>query len=134
MPRQSVVVQESNSALAGVVTAQTAIHFEAHWEVAQLHQGCAQLLDGKDFSAWPGLFTKDCLYQIQLRENFDAGLPLCIPSFESQDMLRDREHGAQQTIFHDLYHQRHILSAPNTSAVSDNWMEAETSYLVARTQ
>jgi salicylate 5-hydroxylase small subunit len=55
--------------------------------------------------------VQNCVYKILSRKNFALGLPLCILSFESQSMLRDRVYGAQQTIFHDPYYQRHILSA-----------------------
>jgi salicylate 5-hydroxylase small subunit len=73
------------------------------------------------------------VYKIQSRENFDAGLPLCILSFESQAMLRDRVYGAQNTIYHDPYYQRHIVSAPLISSSDGDVVESETAYLVVRT-
>ncbi len=107
--------------------------FKIFSEVQSLHLRYAQILDSNDFATWPDLFTTECIYKIQSRENFDAGLPLCILSFESQAMLRDRVYGAQNTIYHDPYYQRHIVSAPLVSSVDGDAMEAETAYLVIRT-
>jgi salicylate 5-hydroxylase small subunit len=107
--------------------------FKIYSEVQTLHLRYAQILDSNDFAAWPDLFTPECVYKIQSRENFDAGLPLCILSFESQAMLRDRVYGAQNTIYHDPYYQRHIVSAPLLTSSDGAVIEAETSYLVIRT-
>ena len=102
-------------------------------DVQALHLRYAQILDSTDFSEWPDLFTEQCTYQIQSRENFEAGLPLSILRFESQAMLRDRVYGAQQTIYHDPYYQRHIVSAPLLTLENAECIEAETAYLVIRT-
>ncbi len=102
-------------------------------QVQALHLAYAQVLDSNNMATWPDLFTTECVYKIQSRENFDAGLPLCILSFESQAMLRDRIYGAQSTIYHDPYYQRHIVSTPLVSAFSNDSIEAETAYLVLRT-
>jgi salicylate 5-hydroxylase small subunit len=107
--------------------------FKLFSEVQALHLRYAQILDSNDFATWPDLFTAECVYKIQSRENFDAGLPLCILSFESQAMLRDRVYGAQNTIYHDPYYQRHIVSAPLVTSSDGEAIEAETSYLVIRT-
>ena len=102
-------------------------------DVQALHLRYAQIVDSTDFSAWPDLFTEQCIYQIQSRENFEANLPLSILRFESQAMLRDRVYGAQQTIYHDPYYQRHIVSAPLLTLEDGHCVEAETAYLVVRT-
>ena len=104
-----MTVIEQNRPIAQQTRAQPAIDFAAFMEVTQLHQRYAHLLDSGDFSAWPDLFTEVCSYKIQSRENFDAGLPLCTLSFESQGMLRDRVYGAAHTIFHDPYYQRQMV-------------------------
>jgi salicylate 5-hydroxylase small subunit len=107
--------------------------FKTFSEVQALHLRYAQVLDSNDFAAWPDLFTTECVYKIQSRENFDANLPLCVLSFESQAMLRDRVYGAQNTIYHDPYYQRHIVSAPLITSADGDVIEAETAYLVIRT-
>ncbi len=103
-------------------------------DLINLHQRYVQVLDSNDFSAWPDLFTEDAVYKIQSRENFDAGLPLCTLSFESRGMLIDRVYGAAKTIYHDPYHQCHIVGMPLITRQDDAGLESETNYLVVRTK
>lgn len=121
----------------------TMMDFKNYSEVLNLHLHYAHILDSNDFTIWPDLFTPECVYAIQSRENFDAGLPLCILRFESQAMLRDRVYGAVQTIYHAPYYQRHIVSQPLITSVKNDQgdegdagnvvIEADTAYLVLRT-
>ena len=110
------------------------MNFNDYLNLSALLQQCAHLLDSNDLSTWPDLFMPDGRYKLQSRENFDAGLPLCIMDYESQGMLRDRIYGVQQTIYHDPYSQRHICSAPLITSFSDEQIECESSYIVTRTQ
>ena len=110
------------------------MNFTDYLQLTTLLQQSAALLDSNDLSAWPDLFTEDGHYKLQSRENFDAGLPLCIMDYESQGMLRDRIYGVQNTIFHDPYSQRHVCSAPLVLRFDANEMECESSYIVTRVQ
>jgi salicylate 5-hydroxylase small subunit len=110
------------------------MEFSDYFQLSSLLQKSASLLDSNDLSQWPDLFTPDGHYKLQSRENFDAGLPLCIMDYESQGMLRDRIYGVQNTIFHDPYSQRHVCSAPQVLRFSSDEIECESSYIVTRTQ
>jgi salicylate 5-hydroxylase small subunit len=110
------------------------MNFNDYLQLTTLLQQSAALLDSNDLAAWPDLFTEDGHYKLQSRENFDAGLPLCIMDYESQGMLRDRIYGVQNTIFHDPYSQRHVCSAPQVLRFDANEMECESSYIVTRVQ
>lgn len=103
-----------------------------------LYSDYAAALDARDLQRWPGFFTEDGVYKLQSRENFDRGLPLATMAFESRGMLHDRVYGAQQTIFHDPYVQRHIVSLPRLLArvatVQGDVLCSEASYLVVRTK
>ena len=107
--------------------------FKLYHQVQTLHLRYAQILDSNDISGWPDLFTEQCTYKLQSRENFDAGHPLCILHLESQAMLRDRVYGVVHTIFHDPYSQRHICGAPLISMADNELIECESSYVVVRT-
>ncbi len=108
--------------------------FPLYFQLTQLLQRNAALLDSNDLSTWPDLFIPDGRYKLQSRENFDAGLPLCIMDYESQGMLRDRIYGVQQTIYHDPYSQRHVCSAPLITSFSEERIACESSYIVTRIQ
>lgn len=110
------------------------MNFQDYLALNTLLQRSAQLLDSNDLSEWPDLFTPDARYKLQSRENFDAGLPLCIMDYESQGMLRDRIYGVQNTIYHDPYAQRHVCGAPLILSWSETEIRCESSYIVTRVQ
>jgi salicylate 5-hydroxylase small subunit len=100
-----------------------------------LYSDCAAVLDSGDIGTWPDFFTEDGVYKLQSRENFDRGLPLAMLAFESRAMLQDRVYGAQETIFHDPYVQRHIVGLPRLLAREVNGtLRCEASYVVIRTK
>lgn len=108
-----------------------------HWlEIQALLADVAAALDQRELQRWPDFFTEDCVYRLQSRENFDRDLPLATMAFESRGMLRDRVYGAAETIFHDPYHQRHILGAPRllSEGQGEDGTRCESSYLVVRTK
>lgn len=108
---------------------------QALWyEVQALLAEVAAALDAHELDRWPGYFTEDCVYRLQSRENFDRGLPLATMALESRGMLKDRVYGAADTIFHDPYHQRHLLGAPRILADDADGIRCESSYLVIRTK
>lgn len=85
--------------------------FDTWLALQALYTDVAMALDAGDLERWPGFFTEDAVYKLQSRENFDRGLPLCTLAFESRGMLKDRVYGAKDTIYHDPYHQRHVVGA-----------------------
>jgi len=94
----------------------------------------AACLDAGDFRNWPDFFLPDAVYRIQARENFDAGLPLCILALEGHGMLRDRIYGIQNTLFHAPYYQRHVIGTALLRQTDGDEMEAEANYAVFRTR
>lgn len=100
-----------------------------------LYGDYAAVLDSGDIGGWPDFFTEDCVYRLQSRENFDRGLPLATLALESRAMLKDRVYGAQETLFHDPYHQRHVVGLPRLLArEAQGGLRCEASYVVIRTK
>jgi salicylate 5-hydroxylase small subunit len=108
--------------------------FTTYHAICTLQHQYAHILDSKDLSTWPDLFTADGVYQLQSRENFDAGLPLSIMHLTSQGMLRDRVYAVMHTIYHAPYYQRHVCGAPCITQAEGGGFLAESSYTVVRTQ
>ena len=103
--------------------------------VADLHVEYAACLDGRRFDDWPDLFTDDCVYKLQPRENYDRGLPLATMAFESKGMLRDRVYAVTQTLFHIPYTTRHVVGWPRVWVDADGdspAIAAESNYVVIR--
>ncbi len=102
--------------------------------IATLYNDVAAALDAHDLDRWPSFFTDDCIYKLQSRENYDRGWPLATLAFESRGMLQDRVYAAKGTLFHDPYHQRHIVGLPRVLERTDAGWRCETSLLVVRTR
>ncbi|MEO7760344.1 MAG: aromatic-ring-hydroxylating dioxygenase subunit beta [Casimicrobiaceae bacterium] len=109
-----------------------AITSELRVAVADLNAEYAACLDDRRFDEWPDLFTDDCVYRLQPRENYDRGLPLATMACESKGMLKDRIFAATQTLFHIPYSTRHIVGWPRVALGNDGHIEAESNYTVVR--
>ena len=101
--------------------------------IEDLYAAYAACLDDGRFEEWPDFFTEDCTYRIQPRENYDRGLPLATLSFESKGMLRDRVYAVTQTLFHEPYYQRHLVSGFVVRADGDGF-RVQANYVVVRTK
>lgn len=94
----------------------------------------AACLDAGDFARWPDFFTPDAFYRIQGRENFEAGLPLCLLALDGQPMLRDRVYGIENTLFHAPYYQRHVIGTALLLEAENGQQPAEANFAVFRTR
>ncbi len=106
---------------------------ETRVAIEDLYATYVLTLDGRDYDAWIDLFVEDCSYVVKARENEDRGLPLAALAFESKGMLRDRIYGITNTLFHEPYYQRHIVSSFRMRAADDGYV-VEANYLVSRTK
>jgi len=102
--------------------------------IEDLYAEYAAVLDDQRFEEWPDLFTDDCTYKIVPRENYDRGLPLATLAFESKGMLRDRVYGVTQTLFHEPYYQRHLVSGFLMRRLTGDAYAVRANYLVVRTK
>ena len=103
-------------------------------KVIHLNAAYAQIVDEKLWDQWVNLFTDECVYKIQPRENFERVFPLCTLSLLSKGMLKDRSYGIKETLFHDPYYQRHIIGLPLVHKVEKNIIYCESNYSVFRTK
>lgn len=108
--------------------------FNTFFRVLDLYREYSAVLDQEKWDRWPDLFTDDCIYMVQPRENYDRGLPLATISLESKGMLIDRIYGATETIYHDPYYQRHVVDTPRILGCEDGVIQSEANYAVFRTK
>lgn len=111
-----------------------AVSVEDRLRVEDLYAAYAACLDDARFADWPDFFTDDCTYRIVPRENYDRGLPLSTLSFESKGMLRDRVYAVTETLFHEPYYQRHIVSGLLVRADDGDGFRVQANYVVIRTK
>jgi len=103
-------------------------------EIEDLYARYCACVDSGKLDDWPDFFIEECLYRVIPRENYDRGLPLATLSFESKGMLRDRIYAATQTLFHQPYYQRHIVSGLRILGDDGGAVRCEANYLVIRTK
>ena len=102
--------------------------------IQQLYADYAIVVDNGQWDQWPEFFTDQCVYKIQPRENHERGFPLATLFLSSKGMLKDRVYGITETIYHDPYYQRHVVSAPVVRKVEDGRIHSEANYAVFRTK
>jgi len=110
------------------------ITFDDWLALTQLYADYAIAVDSGQWDLWPEFFTDECVYRLQPRENFERGFPLATLSFTSKGMLKDRVYGIQETLFHDPYYQRHVVSSPVVRKADGDRFECEANYAVFRTK
>lgn len=114
------------------------IDFKTYFELLNLYSDYAMVCDSADWEKWPNFFVEEGTYRLQPRENHDDGLPLCLLALESKAMIRDRVYGVKETMYHDPYYQRHIVSTPRIISVERDMQGerilAEANYTVIRTK
>ncbi len=101
--------------------------------IADLYAEYAACLDDGRYAEWPEFFTETCTYKLIPRENYDRGLPLATLAFESKAMLHDRAYGIAQTLFHEPYYQRHLVSGFLVSQAGGGFA-VRANYVVVRTK
>ena len=108
--------------------------FTDYLALTQLHAAYAAIVDAGDWDGWCEFFTEDCVYRLVPRENHERGLPLATLFFESKGMLKDRAYAIRETLFHDPYYQRHVISTPRLLQVEADRIVCESNYAVFRTK
>jgi len=110
------------------------VPLELRYALEDLYARYARCLDSEDFDAWPEFFTDECRYTVQARENHDRGYPLALLDFESKGMLKDRVFGITQTLYHQPYHQRHVIGPLLVARRADGALDVEANYSIFRTK
>ncbi len=107
---------------------------QTYCELSRLYAEYAAVVDAGQWDKWIALFTEDCEYKVQPRENFERGFPLSTLALMSKGMLKDRAYGIKETLFHDPHYQRHVVGAPLIIRQEGNVILSEANYAVFRTK
>lgn len=104
--------------------------FERWIAVQKLYNDYASSLDDGPLSDWIEFFTEECLYLIQPRDNYDAGLPMAVVRCESRGMLRDRVTAVQETIMFEPRYLRHHITNIEADDASSEEFQVRANYSV----
>lgn len=107
---------------------------QTYFELSRLYAEYAAAVDAAQWEKWVELFTDDCEYKVQPRENFERGFPLATLALLSKGMLKDRVYGIKETLFHDPYYQRHVVGTPLIRRQEGEVIVSEANYAVIRTK
>lgn len=107
---------------------------QTYFELNRLYAEYAAAVDSAQWEKWIELFTEDCEYKVQPRENHERGFPLATLALLSKGMLKDRVYGIRETLFHDPYYQRHVVGAPLVLGQEGDEILSEANYAVIRTK
>ena len=110
------------------------VDLQTWFGIQQLYANYSSAVDSGQWDLWPEFFTEQCVYKLQPRENHERGFPLSTLSLTSKGMLKDRVYGISETLYHDPYYQRHVVSAPVVRRVEGERIHAEANYAVFRTK
>ncbi len=107
---------------------------ELRLELDDLYARYTAALDEARYDDWIDLFTEECFYRVVPRENFDRNLPLSTMMAESRGMLKDRVYGITNTLYHQPYYQRHIVSGLFIRKTEGETLHTQANYAVFRTK
>lgn len=108
---------------------------QIYMDILRLYAQYSATVDSSIWEQWPDFFVDDSWYRLKPRENHEAGLPLCLLALESKAMMKDRVYDVKETMYHDPYYQRHVVSVPHIFSIDENGeIRAEANYIVFRTK
>ena len=105
---------------------------ELHFEIEQLNNEYAHILDNERYEEFPELFVEDCLYRVVPRENHLLGLPIATIHCESKGMIKDRVHAARESTMAEPRTLRHFITNIRILEAGDEVMRAEANVLVVQ--
>jgi 3-phenylpropionate/cinnamic acid dioxygenase small subunit len=106
---------------------------EQRFAIYDLYAQYASTADACRFEEWLDLFSSTCSYRIIPRENYAAGLPLCLLLCESRDMLVDRIVALQQANEYSIHVDRHIISGIRIKPMQGDLLSVEADFLIGQT-
>lgn len=101
--------------------------------VEDFHCAYAQALDTGDVEKWPTFFTQDAVYRVIARDNWEAGLPLCLMLCDGMGMLKDRAYAIAHTEMYAPRYVQHQISLTRVTDVDGDRIRARANYAVYET-
>lgn len=99
------------------------ISADMRFEVQDLYDTYAEILDDGPLDQFPKLFTDPCEYILTSRENYDEGLPLAVMRCESRGMLEDRLRSVRELLMYEPRYTRHMINHIRVASVSSDGHE-----------
>lgn len=103
------------------------------FQLEQLYNRYATLLNDGPLEEWPTLFCETCFYAVTSRDNFEEDLPLAIMRCESRAMLEDRIYSVRETMVYEPRYTRHHITNVQVLDEKDGMVKTTANYTVIET-
>jgi anthranilate 1,2-dioxygenase small subunit len=101
--------------------------------IETLYADYAAAIDEDRLEDWPAFFSKDCLYRITNRRDFDRGFNHGAMWANSLGMLEDRVSALREANVYEDHTYRHITGAFRVLANTEKEVRVNANFLVIRT-
>ncbi len=102
-------------------------------EIADFLERYCHTLDDGRVEEWSAFFEEDALYQVNTRENVEAGRPIGIVLCEGRGMMDDRIKALNIANIFESHTHRHLVGRPLIEARSDGRCDVRSSFVIYRT-
>jgi 3-phenylpropionate/cinnamic acid dioxygenase small subunit len=100
--------------------------------VQALQAAYVRCIDNDQLEHWPGFFEQKCLYKVISADNHARGFALGVIHADSRAMLTDRINAMRRANIFERHAYRHVIGPSVISAVHNDVVDAETSFMVMR--
>jgi 3-phenylpropionate/cinnamic acid dioxygenase small subunit len=106
---------------------------ELRARLADLYCAYSDALDYGELERWPDFFTRDCVYKVIPRENFERELPIALIYCESRDMLVDRVIALRETALYVPRLVRHLTGNIRLRAIEPSGLRLTANFALFQT-
>ena len=106
---------------------------ELRARLADLYCAYSDALDDGELERWPDFFTRDCVYKVIPRENFERELPIALIYCESRDMLVDRVIALRETALYVPRLVRHLTGNIRLRAIEPSGLRLTANFALFQT-
>ena len=92
----------------------------------------AHCIDDDRLEQWPQFFTRQCLYRVVTRENYDRKLPLSLIYCDTQGMLADRISALRTANIYEPQFYCHVTGPARVRETSEGY-RARSNFILVRT-
>ena len=100
--------------------------------IQALQAAYVRCIDNDHLEQWPAFFEEQCLYKVISADNHARGFALGVIHADSRAMLTDRINAMRRANIFERHAYRHVIGPSVVTAMLDDVISAETSFMVVR--
>ena len=108
------------------------ILMDVRYQIEDLLTDYCHAIDDGEWNKWPDFFTKDGIYKVITRDNYEAGHPMGIMYCDGRGMMKDRMIALETANIYEPHTYCHTISRPRLDAHGDG-VKGRTNFHIIRT-